>query len=289
MGALLAASAAALAAAFPLGTLRAQPAVSVTPSPPPGPPAPPPDDEVPRLTERTALTLDGGTLALGVLAFDYAITNRITVGTAPPFLVLRAASPVVIPNLHLEGVLVRQRDLWISGVVGGYYALVSTNSNASGNVLLIPISGVLSWRIVPRFWVHPTATYIIGQAFGAGNFGSMTLGGTAPLAAAQVGLTLQYELNRWLSVTLWGRYQPYTGAVAFKGSGSIDDLTTATVQAQVTPGVEHPWAVVPGVAMLWQHVRLTLGAGYGNYFIPEMNVSLRGKGFVPDASLMFPL
>src|SRR3954471_12590535 len=37
--------------------------------------APPPDDEVRRLDERTALTLGAHKLKLGVLAFDYGITD----------------------------------------------------------------------------------------------------------------------------------------------------------------------------------------------------------------------
>src|SRR5262249_25788033 len=105
----------------------------------------------------------------------------------------------------------------------------------------------------------------------------------------QLGMQLQYELTRVVSLTLLGRYEPYTGAVAANGSGSIDDFTSATVQARVSPGVQHPWYVVPGVALLWKHWRATLGVGYGNYFRPGMDIAVRGAGFVPEGNLYFVL
>jgi hypothetical protein len=127
--------------------------------------------------------------------------------------------------------------------------------------------------------------YTFANAFGSGDFSRFTLGGTAATRTVQIGLMAQYELMDWFSLTLWGRYEPYTGAITMNGSGSIDQFTTADVQARVSAPVQHPWAVVPGVAFLWEHVRLTLGVGYGNYFLPGMDLSVRGAGFVPDASL----
>jgi hypothetical protein len=100
---------------------------------------------------------------------------------------------------------------------------------------------------------------------------------------------LQYELTGVISLTVRGRYQPYTGAVGVNGSGAVDEFTTATVDGRIVPGVLHPWCVIPGVALMWKHVRLVVGAGYGNYFLPGMDIAVRGAGFVPEGSLYFVL
>jgi hypothetical protein len=49
--------------------------------------------------------------------------------------------------------------------------------------------------------------------------------------------------------------------------------------------VEHPYSAVAGVALLWQHVRLMVGGGYGYFFVPGMNMAIPSRGFVPDGSL----
>ena len=42
--------------------------------------------------------------------------------------------------------------------------------------------------------------------------------------------------------------------------------------------------IVPGVAFLWQRIRLSAGVGYGNYFIPGMLVALTERSVVPEVS-----
>jgi hypothetical protein len=270
---------------------EAAPPAAVVPSPPlPLPtPEPLPDRMVPRLFEKTALVLDGGELAIGFLAFRYGITDRLSVGIDPPYWAVRAFAHVLIPNLNLKVAVVRTRNLWVSGNIGAYYAFTGKNSDASGQVLLVPLSGFASIRLVPKFWIHPELTYTVANAFGAGNMAGFTLDGTAATRTLQLGLQLQYELMSWFSLTLWGRYEPYTGAIAVSGSGSIDQFTTATIDARVTAPTQHPFAIVPGVAFLWRHWRITAGVGYGNYFLPGMDLTLRGAGFVPDASVFFIL
>ena len=49
--------------------------------------------------------------------------------------------------------------------------------------------------------------------------------------------------------------------------------------------MEHPWNATAGVALLWRHLRLVVGAGYGHYFVPGINLPVPKRGIVPDASL----
>jgi hypothetical protein len=64
-----------------------------------------------------------------------------------------------------------------------------------------------------------------------------------------------------------------------------DPYTTASLNGQFVPPVEHPWEAIGGVAFLWEHFRLTLGAGYGYYFLPGLDIANTKKTFVPDASI----
>jgi hypothetical protein len=289
---------AAFAGAFALASIQARvaraqaaPPAAVVPArrlPPPSN-APPSDDVVPRLDERTALTLGEGKLKLGILAFDYGITDWLSVGVSPPYWAARAVASVLVPNLQFKIVALQTRDLWIAANVGGYYAFVGKNDEARGEILTVPLSGFVSWQAIPRFWLHPELTYTFVNAFGTGDFSRFTLGGTAATRTVQLGLMLQYELTSVVSLTLLGRFQAYTGSVAISGNGSVDQFTSASVEGRITPGFQHPWEIIPGVALLWQHVRVVLGVGYGNYFLPGMDIAIRGAGFVPDGSIYFVL
>jgi hypothetical protein len=284
---LLLSAAVAVAVTAPLGAARAQSSeVVVAPAPPPvSANVPEPDAELPRLDERTALTLGARKLKLGILAADYGITDRVNVGIDPPYWALHSVESIIVPNLHFKFVAVRHANLWVAANVAGYWANITKGDHSSGDLLSVPLSLFVSVRPTEDFWIHPEVTYIVVNAWGTGDLSKATFGGTAASRAVQLGLMFQYQLNRVVSFTAWGRVQAYTGSIAFNGSGDVDSSTTATLDARMTPSDLHPWAVVPGVALLWTHVRLTVGAGYGNYFLPGMDISIRGRGFVPDASL----
>src|SRR5262245_59027925 len=83
------------------------------------------------LVEHTAMTVGAGRLKLGVLAFDFGMTDWLSVGTDPPAWAVRSVAPVIIPNLHLKGSLLRLPTAVVSVQLSGYYADVS-NESASG-------------------------------------------------------------------------------------------------------------------------------------------------------------
>jgi hypothetical protein len=93
------------------------------------------------------------------------------------------------------------------------------------------------------------------------------------------------QLTRVVSIVARGRYQFYTGPLAFNGGKSLDPYTNVTIDGQALPIVDHPWMAIAGVALLWKHLHLTVGAGYGYYFVPGIDLAYRTRGFVPEASL----
>jgi hypothetical protein len=243
----------------------------------------PPDDER-RLDEGTALTVGAQTLKLGVLSFDYGIIERLSVGIDPPFWAFRLAAPIFIPNAHLKFAAIASRRFWLSGQVGFYYADI-THNGSSGSLTVIPFSGLASVGVAPWFWVHGDVTYDFVTASGAGDLDRADIGGSAGARAVQVGALLEWRLAPVFALTLRGRYQVYTGRLAFSGTAQADDYTTASVDARLTPRHQHPWVVVPGIALLWRHVHLTAGVGYGNVFVPGVQIPLTKQGLAPDFSL----
>jgi hypothetical protein len=265
-----------------------EPQMLAHPAPPPTPEfwqgELPPDSVLPRLEQRTALLTGRNKLALGILAFSYGITDWLQVGSAPPFWALRTVTSVLVPNAYVKVAPVRRSGLWVAGNAAFFFAALSSDNQATGQLFVVPLSAFVSVKPLDKFWIHGEGTYVFAHLDGTGNYRRLTLDGTATTQAAQLGLMFQYQLSRVVSLTLWGRYEPYTKAISVDGSGPIGDNGFATVQGRVLPWNDHPWAVVPGVACLWTHVRFTLGAGYGTYFLPEMDLPVRGAGFVPDAS-----
>jgi hypothetical protein len=247
------------------------------------------DDELPRLDEHTALTLGGQSLKLGVLAFDYGITDWLTVGTDPPSWAARAVLPILVPNLHAKLVAYRGYPWWFSVEAAGYWADLTNTDLSSGSLLVVPLTAFGSYYVRPDIGIHGEICYSIVDAFGSGNISNSEVAGAAAVRSVQLGLMGEYRLTRVVALTLRGRYQPYAGQLAFQASSSGDPFTQFQADARLALKDPHPYSVIAGAAFLWDHFRFTVGVGYGNYFIPGLNIAVPGKGFVPDASLYFVL
>lgn len=260
-------------AAFTLTTLLAVPAQARLPTP----------EEAQRWDEGTALTLGGQTLKIGILAFEYGITDRINVGTDPPMWLLRTAESVLVPNLHVKVIAYRWNNLWLTGQAAAYYATF-TKGGASGSLWAIPLTAYASYQIDSKWWIHGETTYNIVWGNGVGDLSETTLGGAAATRSVQLGVTGEYRIRPTIAITLRGRLQVYTSRLALSGSTNLDAFTSVAADARIDPRNDHPWEIVPAVAFLWQRIRLSAGVGYGNYFIPGMDVPLTERGIVPQAS-----
>lgn len=243
-------------------------------------------DEAPRLDERTAHTVGGQQLKLGVLAVEYGITDRLAVGIDPPAWAARAVLPIWIPNLHAEVVVIDREPFALSVKAAGYYADLKTDESASGSLVAVPLSLFASGRLARRWWLHGEGTYLFARAFGGGgDLDNADLNGAVATRAAQLGAMLEYRITRVVSLTALGRYQVYSGKLVFSGDSTLDPYATARVEGELTSNNEHPWQAVGGVALLWPAVRVVLGAGYGNYFIPGFTIAIPDRGIVPDLSI----
>jgi hypothetical protein len=245
----------------------------------------PAEAPVPLLDERTAYMIGRHRLKLGILAFEFGITKWLSVGSDPPAWALRSVAKVWVPNLHVKLQLLDRDPVAVAVLAGAYYAFLDGGDSSSGHIIDVPLSLFASVRVHPRIYLHGEGTYVAVRAYGAGNVSQTEVNGAAAARAGQAGLMLQFRLTRIFSVTATGRYQFYTDDVPFRGSGSLDPFTTATVSGQVVPPIQHPWEAIGGIAALWRHFRLIAGVGYGYYFVPGLAIPNTEKTIVPDLSL----
>jgi hypothetical protein len=248
------------------------------------PAAPPPPEQPTRLDERTAFTVGRHRLKLGILAFDYGFVERASVGSDPPAWALKAVTSVLVPNLHVKVQVLRLDPVWVAVQAAAYYADISENA-ISGNLLVAPLTAWASFKLTDHFFLHAEGAYVLVRAFGSGNITRAELSGAAATQSGQTQLMAQLQLTRVVSLLALGRYQFYTSDVTFNGNSTLDPFTTASASGQVTLPVSHPWEALGGIALLWKHFHLSLGAGYGYYFVPGLDIANTRKTVVPDASL----
>jgi hypothetical protein len=245
------------------------------------------EDGLPLLDEKTAYLIGARTFKIGVLALEYGITDRMSIGSDPPAWAARAFLPVLVPNLHYKFQFYDTERLALTGNVAGYGANLAKDNMPATWLLSFPLSLFASVRAADRFWVHGDGTYIFARATGSGNVDvdRADVSGGAATRAAQLGVMLEWRLTRIFSVTATGRYQVYTGPLTFSASGMTDPYTTVNAAGTLSPRVEHPWQALGGIAVLWKHFHLIAGGGYGYYFIPGMDIAIPKRSFIPDLSL----
>jgi hypothetical protein len=246
------------------------------------PPLIPPEAE--RLDERTAYTIGRHTFKIGLLALDFGITEKLSVGTDPPAWAARALGKIWIPNLHVKYQFYNRGRWAVAGTAGFYYASIS-GSDGSGQVLDIPFAAFASFIAHPHVILHFEGSYVFARMLGAGDVQSSTVHGAAAARAVQLGLMGQFPVTHIFSLIALGRVQVYTGDVGFNATSQVDPYTSVTLNGNVVPKDPHPWQAVVGAAFLWKHFHLQGGVGYGSYFVPGLYVPVPKTTVVPDISL----
>jgi hypothetical protein len=237
-----------------------------------------------RLDERTAYMVGRHKFKLGILAFEYGITQQLSIGTDPPSWALRAWTSVLVPNLHLKFQILDQGPVAVAVQGAAYYADL-TWQNFDGNFIDVPLSAFVSVKVHPRITLHAEGAFVFARVFGTGDLTRASLNGATAARAAQLGLMAQYQVNHFFSLLATGRYQVYTADLPLSGSSMTDPYTTASLSGQFVPAVKHPWMAIGGAAFLWRYFRLVAGAGYGYYFVPGLDVPNSRKTVVPDLSI----
>jgi hypothetical protein len=243
--------------------------------------------EGPRMDEYTAFTVGRHRLKLGVLAFDFGITERLSVGTDPPAWAARSVVDVVIPNLHVKYTLIDDERFRLSAQAAFYYYDLTSADVASGSLVAVPLTLWGSLPLLDKLSLHLEGAWNIIRASGTGNADEADIKGAVATEALQTGAMLSYRVRPRLALNLRGRWQAWMRPLEIDGEKQFDPYTRADLHATVEPRRQHPLAMVVSGAYFWDHVHLSLGVGYGSYFIPGPNVYLDYQGIIPEASLSF--
>jgi hypothetical protein len=238
-----------------------------------------------RSDEYTAFTVPGGDLKLGLLSFEYGITDRFSIGTDPPAWAAGAYVQTWAPNLHVKYSLVAQERWRLSGQVGAYFADISTANSGAGNLVVVPLTALGSVALADRWWLHLEGNYNFLEVSGTGNVQNLDIEGALSTESFHVGAMLEFRPIPRLALTVRGRSQVWMQPVVVSGSDQVDPYTRVDLAAEVEPPNENPYTAVASVSYFWRHVQARLGVGYGFYFVTAANVYLPYQGVVPDASL----
>jgi len=224
----------------------------------------------------TAFLLHQREWQIGPFRADYGALDKLQVGTyVAPWV-------FVIPNVQLK-MLVFQNERWAVSIRPGlYYADLSLPRKLYGigpdntdlKLWLIPLEAYVSVVLIPRLVLTVGGVYT--AATGSGRYDPEDFDGTAAASNVQVGLSLEWRVNRIVALTLQGRYIAYQDA---QGVGTVslvvDDATSADVTAQGTPNAasaSNGFSVALSALFSWRYFNLRAGAGYGNYNVPGLNL-----------------
>jgi hypothetical protein len=238
-----------------------------------------------RIIDQTAYTLPKGRFQLGIFRQEWGPIDRLTVGTyALPWL-LRFA------NAHLKWRIIGNDPVSIAASIGAFRFAPNALKKETGDAVLtiVPFDLVGSWRIDDRWTLSPGFVYTVVTL--KGSYDPAQLEGVAAVSNLQLVTTLEYRLTTVTAFVLHGRYLVFQNADG-RASSTLhpDRFTTVELQAVAsTNALDFPFAfsVVPSVVFSWKVFNLRLGAGYGNYSIPAINLVLPRKTLVPDLDFYF--
>jgi hypothetical protein len=265
-----------------LAPARAQEGVVIMPvvAPPPREPRP---DAVP-INLNTARMNRKNQFEVGILALEYSITDALSVGTDPPSWAVRSFASVLVPNLHVKGMLLSSSHVLVSARVAGY-AMLLNHDNVNGTAYIVPLTLYASIKLAKPLWLHLQGSYNWAHASGTGDVAKTDVFGTVVQRTAQVGAMLEFRLSRVVALLARGYWQPWQTPIVFQGSGMLDPYTHVTASLEANPLKDHPIEGIAGVGLTWKYVGVIAGAGYGHYFVPGMNLALPYNGFVPEGSV----
>jgi hypothetical protein len=241
-------------------------------------------DDDHRLLDHTAHTLDGFEFRIGLWQLDAGISKRVNIGTDTAPYVASFILKRFIPNVHGKVNLYRSPPLTLSLEARFYYAFAG-GDGANASIAIVPLTAYVSSDLTPDLSLHGEATYTTVGASATAHAQSLDAKGAVAVQSFQLGAMLEYRLTRVTALTLRGRLQPVFSPAVVRTTVTRDANTNASVDANLEPRYRGATAaVIGGVAFSWKNINLSLGVGYGSFFVPSLGVVLPGNSILPDGS-----
>ncbi|HEX6275841.1 MAG TPA: hypothetical protein VFZ53_22520 [Polyangiaceae bacterium] len=240
--------------------------------------------------DRTAYTLRGGELSLGVRTAELGIVDELLIGTYVP---TWFAGPVLGEPIPTGFVKLRapfDGSLAIAGRAAAVYVdadvLASNwleNDGSTASVWILPLSLAASYRFGPSFSQSAELTYVAVAAAGD-HEGEADIHGALTSTNVTLSTLSELRLSRVFALTLLAKLMVYRGDARV-----TTEFETETTHVDAELGADKPYsgvvaAVVPGFSLSFSHVNFELGAGYGHLWLPAVELPVRTRGLVPEAN-----
>lgn len=238
----------------------------------------------------TAYTLNRWELSLGLWRAEVGVLDEVTLGTYVPTWFTYPFLETTVPTGFVKvrdwfdadfSVALRAGFVFFSA--GTLSQKLLDDANVQGGMVVFPIGAAGSWRVNQWFTQSAELSYVFA-AVGGSSQGKATLEGG--MATENVTLTSlsEWRLGRIVALTLLGRVLAYRGNARLVGTieedGSEIDVD---VGGRLEQGVV--FSVVPGISLSFEYFNLELGVGYGNLWLPIVELPLPGRSLVPEADV----
>lgn len=236
----------------------------------------------------TAYTLRPWELSVGPFKAEAGMPGGLMLGTYVP---TWAAGPLV--GVTIPTAFVKLRDpfdgpLAASARIGVVYfdgaslaAEATQNKGSKAGLLVLPIEAALSARYHRFVSQSLLFTYVFASA-GGREASDTSIRGAAGVSNFTISTMLEVRVTHVFALTLLARVLAHQGnahvtARFSQGSTMVDADLGARPRSQ-----EFVACAVPGVAFSWEYVNLHVGLGYGNWWLPVVELPLTTPQLVPE-------
>lgn len=233
--------------------------------------------ELDRQTEVSAFTLQKGQARIGLFKVEYGIFDAFSVGTYTAPWVLIPITQSMAGDVYAKVKVLDFGRTALSARAGVFFFDIDDFSrgdieDGDFNATIFPLTAAVSYRASRSWTISSEATWV--QSLLAGDVsssGEATALGAGAQNNLQFSLSAEWRLSRHVALNLLGRLAAYVAPAVLHTSATVDDSTTAEVEAEITAGdAIGAWMLQPGVTYSNGTFNLRVGLGGGYLFVPGL-------------------
>jgi hypothetical protein len=240
-------------------------------------------------TDDTAFVMPPGQVRLGLWKLEVGVTDGVQLGTyVVPWLAW--AFDVNLANATVKFRLLERDAFALSLRVNALYVQKDLG-DVPFRIWALPMELVASFRRSEAVIIHAgvTGTYMqLSGVYEPEEYG--VLQGAVAANSLQAFAMLEYRMSRTTALLVHGRligHQTVSGNAS--GTFMVNERTTVDVAGHASADVPLDLGGNVGGAVhwSWDHLNLRLGASYGNYVVPAINLVIPVTLFIPEIDIYF--
>ena len=237
-------------------------------------------DETRPITDDTAFTLPAGSVRLGLWKFQWSPHDRVTLGSYTlPWVLLMG-------NLHAKWRFFDNGDWAVATQVGVFRfntdrLTALEESGTTATLTVLPADLFVTKRFGEDWSSSLAMTYTVVRVDGEVDQESFEGAGGAALNNLQFSSTTLHRFTRVTAVSLHARLlaaQHLTGTAKIRLEP--DEFTEVTGETDAESDIldfSGAFSLMASAVFSWSRFQLRVGAGYGNYNVPALNLTLPRK------------